>query len=163
MKLKFKVLIQGGRLVWSPDVASTVKKAFEGLDKICVEFSKWSNKRSGKMNAYYWGVIVPIVCNSIKDAQGDVIVTNDLTHEFLKSKFLPLVTGWQPIRINTLNKETGEVTREKEFIYSSALLTNTQFIEYFTLIQQWASEVLGVYVPDPNEEIEDKNININKK
>lgn len=92
--------------------------------------------RSNKQNAYYWGVIVPMVTEAIK------ILGNDFeeaeTHEFLKSKF---------------NAKQIEVI-EGHYIdmpQSTSKLDTKEFMTFIENIRQFASIMLNTYIPSPNE------------
>jgi hypothetical protein len=53
------------------------------------------------------------------------------------------------IKIEICNGD-GEVIGER--VKSSTELTNTGFLEYLEQIKQFSAEILGVYIPDPNEQ-----------
>src|SRR5690242_8516545 len=44
-----------------------------------------ANKRSSQQNRYYWGLVVPIIQQGIKNLGTEL--TKEETHEFLKSRF----------------------------------------------------------------------------
>lgn len=49
------------------------------------------------------------------------------------------------------NEKTGEV---KDCIGKTSGLTKSEFMDFVADVQQWAAESLGIYVPEPNEEME---------
>ena len=77
---------------------------------------------TNKLNKYYWGVLIPVVKEGLKDVGYNGLNNQDV-HEFLVKRF--------------------------EVDYSE--LSNIEFIEYKENIQQWAAEFLNIYMPDPNE------------
>ena len=50
-----------------------------------------------------------------------------------------------------LVNESGEFI---EIIRSTTSLSTSEFMDFIAEIQQWTSEFLGVYIPDPNEVLE---------
>jgi hypothetical protein len=94
--------------------------------------------RSTPQNAYYWGVVVPIVMDAI-NKYGNEYDAMD-THEFLKGRF------------NTKAVDVNE-GYSLQIPQSTASLDTKEFGSYVGQIQQFASMVLGVYVPSPNEQL----------
>ena len=99
-------------------------------------------KRSIPQNAYYWGVIVPMVRKGLYDAGFDEVRTNDDAHEVLKHVHL---------RKHIVSKHTGEIITE--IAGSSTTLSIPEFNDYIEAICKWASEYLGIIIPSPNEQI----------
>jgi hypothetical protein len=96
-----------------------------------------SRKRSNQQNRYYWGAMLPIVQQGMKEL--GVIVSIEQTHELLKFRFL----------------KSEYVTTDGEVIQtvrSTTELNPPEFNEYIANIQQWSAEYLGIDVPDPNEQ-----------
>lgn len=91
--------------------------------------------RSNNQNSYYWGVIVHLLSEHTGFG-------TDEMHEILKHKFLRR-TIWVPTKHGT--KEQSVIAE------STAKLTTKQFEEYTSNIRQWASQDLGVFLPEPNE------------
>lgn len=98
--------------------------------------------RSTQQNRYYWGIVLPLIIDGLKELGTRVDVED--VHSFLKSKFCT---------IQVVNEETGQVEQVPK---STTELTTTGFMEYKAEIQQWAAEFLGISIPDPNEQIEFK-------
>ena len=123
---------------------SLIKKSilsFEGKTiNITIERSR--KKRSNSQNAYYWGVMLPIVQNGLYDATGETRDLNSIHYQIL----LPLFAPQREI----VNKESGEVINEK---MTSSEMTTTDFMEYINEVQKWSAEFLNVDIPDPNEEL----------
>lgn len=104
--------------------------------EIIVSIELRRNKRSGFQNNYYWGVVVPLVQNAINELGNEF--TRMETHEFLKARFN---------------------YKEVEFIeghyidvpVSTTRLDTQGFNEYIEKIQRFGSEMLGIYIPDPEK------------
>ncbi|MFA7361986.1 MAG: hypothetical protein WC139_13220 [Candidatus Kapaibacterium sp.] len=98
-------------------------------------------KRSNLQNSYLWGIVYPIFLRGLIDLGYDSNeVDLDWVHDNCKDRFL---------RYQIVNKD-GEYL---EGIRSTKKLTTIQFMDYLADIKKWASEFLGVYVPDPGEEL----------
>lgn len=115
--------------------------AFEGKE-IELTIQKKRKVRSTPQNSYYWGVVLPIVQDGLKDATGEVRDLNSIHYQIL----LPLMAPKREI----VNTETGEVITER---MTSSEMTTTEFSEYVMEIQAWGAEFLGIRIPDPNEQI----------
>lgn len=96
-------------------------------------------KRSTEQNAYYWGVVVDMVMRRFNQLGNDF--NADETHDFLKGRF---------------NIKEIEAVPDHfiEIPLSTARLDTKEFMEYLAKIQQFGSEFLGIYIPDPNEQME---------
>lgn len=138
MSKMFTILhIRNGEIVNKSDV----KKLFDQLHdgKFLIEISK-HNKRSNPQNRYYWGLVIPLVKNGIKEMGTEL--TSEETHEFLKAKF------------NT-SELVNEATGQTEYLpRSTTILTKLAFSEYIQKIQQFAAEFLNIFIPDPGEQVE---------
>jgi hypothetical protein len=87
---------------------------------------KWKKKRTDNQNRYYWGVVIPILCESLGYSDEEM-------HEALK---------WQFLR-NT--------TREKlPTVKSTVGLSTIEFKNYIEKIVAWAAEQ-GIIIPGPNQ------------
>lgn len=100
-------------------------------------YSSDKKQRSGNQNRYYFGVMVDLI------SEYTGFTRNEL-HEVLKHKFLRK-TLWIP-------KKDG-VKEQSIITYSTTDLTTKQFEDYLSEIRQWASSDLGLFLPEPNEEI----------
>jgi hypothetical protein len=86
--------------------------------------------RSSAENAYYWGVIVPMVAEEMG-------LIPDEAHDYLKSLFLKI--GYE------------SKGKRYELARSTAILSTEEFEAYAEKCRQWASAELNVYIPLPNE------------
>ena len=104
-------------------------------------------QRSTEQNAYYWGVVVPIVLGGFIELGNDLQEGNpehhDLVHEFLKTKFL--TNGLDIVDAAGEVHKTGNSTKR---------LTTSEMMDYIAQVQRWSAEYLNVTIPDPNEQTE---------
>jgi len=110
---------------------------FEGKE-VEILVRKKRKRRSLMQNAYYFGVIVPIVRQGLIDA--GYKVSKEDTHEYLKSKFA---------REEIVNEATGEIL---PIPGSTARMTTSKMMDYFAEITQFAAEFLNVQIPAPGEQ-----------
>lgn len=115
--------------------------SFEGKD-IELTIQRKRKIRSNPQNAYYWGLVIPIVQEGLKEATGEVRDVNSIHYQIL----LPLLAPKREI----INKSTGEVFSER---ITSSEMTTSEFMDYIVSIQQWGAEFLGINIPDPNEQL----------
>lgn len=127
------------KIINRDDFVKSVKALFpSGQFEVIVR--KKRKHRSLQQNNYYWGVVVPLVRDGLKDS-GIMIVTTEITHEFLKMKFLERIKIYD---------NSGEVT---EIPGSTKDLTTSEMMDYIATIQIWGADFLNVNIPDPNEQI----------
>ena len=107
---------------------------------VTIEVKMKKRVRSDVQNAYYWGVVIAMIVERLRELGHDV--DRDLTHEFLKGRFL---------YSELTNPNTGEVMRIPR---KTSDLTTEEFIEYMEHVKQFAAETLDIYIPDPNEQLE---------
>jgi hypothetical protein len=133
--VKIFFYIQEGKIT-NPKV---IKKHIDALPDGYYEMEvKGRNKRSLQQNAYYWGVVVSMVHEGMRDMGNDVSIQE--THEFLKSRF------------NTkevVNTTVGEVMA---FPVSTTELNKEEFGQYIERVQQFAAEYLNIAIPNPGEQ-----------
>jgi hypothetical protein len=138
IKLIYQTEVRGGRLhIFRRKEFLRDIQQFEGKrTEIILQLRK--NRRSIEQNAYYWGVVVPMVRAGLYDAGWRYSITD--THQELKRMFL--------LR-EKVNENTGEV---REYIASTTELTTTEMNDYWAEIWQWAAEYLNIQIPEPNEQ-----------
>lgn len=107
-----------------------------GDAEVVITIEKKRRKRSNPQNSYYRGVVLPLVLRGLRDAGFDNYRTDDHAHDLLKYRFL---------KVNEVNGN-GETF---ERIKSTTELSTSEMMDYIAEIQQFASEYLGVYIPDP--------------
>jgi len=107
---------------------------------VTIEVKVKRNVRSDVQNAYYWGVVVAMIVERLRELGHDV--DRDLTHEFLKGRFL---------YSELTDPNTGEVMRIPR---KTSELATGEFMDYLEHVKQFAAETLDIYIPDPNEQLE---------
>ena len=111
-------------------------ETFEGCT-VTLTVHKKKNKRSNAQNAYYWGVVVPLVQEGVRD-MGEKLTAEQI-HEMLKRECL---------KGELVNTETGHIVN---FARSTTGLTTVEFMDFVDDIHQFAAEFLNLQIPDPNE------------
>jgi len=139
MKIKYNAYVKDGRLriVWARHFKEDVAR-LEGK-RLTITIEQRRKKRSIEQNAYYWGVVVSMIQEGLREV--GYYMTKDEAHELVKFKFL---------RRKIQNKQ-GETI---ETLGSTTNMTTVQFEEYILAVKDWALEYLGVSIPDPNEQME---------
>lgn len=107
--------------------------------RLTFEVKKAKSKRSDQQNRFYWPVVVGSVHARLVELGNDI--SKEDVHHFLRGKFC---------YTELYNELTGEVDRLPK---STTTLTKMEFADYISSIQQWASEVLQIYIGDPNEQL----------
>ena len=138
MKYEIRSNVVNGNLKRNRNLIIDAIQSFEGKE-IIVTFERAKKKRSNPQNAFWHGVVIPIMQQALKDAGH--LMTNEQTHDLLKLRFL---------KETILANENGEYI---ERIKSTTELTTTQFMELIQEVQRFAVEYFNVIVPDPNENI----------
>ena len=139
MKLIADIRIENGTLKFKQrsTVLSDIAQMRDGEYVMTIERKR--RKRSLMQNAYYWGVVVPLVKEGLLDV--GYRMTTEAVHEYLKGQFS--IT-------EIVNERTGEVLKS---IGSTSEMTTSQMMDYFAEITQWAAEYLNVQIPQPNEQL----------
>jgi len=103
---------------------------------VIIEVKPEKKYRSVFQNSYYWGIVITSIATRLRELGHDV--DKDLTHEFLKGKFLytEMVTDTEVVKIP---RKTSE-------------LTTTEFEEYVEMVKQFSAETLNIFIPDPNDD-----------
>jgi hypothetical protein len=129
--------VKNGRL--HPETARKVAAAIAALSGkwVTVTVAERKAKRSGKQNKYYWGVVLPLVTQAMRDAGN--VVDEEEVHEFLKRDVGRLVK-----RITEPDGTVRFVTR------SSAELSVDEWEKLMEIIRAWAAQ-FDIVVPLPNE------------
>lgn len=136
--IELVININNRKLINPAEFKNALKDLKDGKHLVTV---KDYRKRSLSQNAYYWGVIVPLVKNGLYEAGFDEVKTTADAHEVMKHVLL---------RNRLVSKQTGDVI---DIAGSSSKLTIPEFNNYIETICKWASEYLGVVIPTPGEEL----------
>jgi hypothetical protein len=131
--------VKNGTLTRNTNLIKDAIQTFEGK-QIVIKIEKAKKKRSTQQNRFYYGVIIPIVQNCLKEAGH--IMTNESTHDLIKLKFLKETLF--------VNEETGEVI---ERIKSTTELSTSQFMDLLAEINNFTFEYFGVTLPSPNDDL----------
>jgi hypothetical protein len=131
--------VKNGTLTRNTNLIKDAIQTFEGK-QIVIKIEKAKKKRSTQQNRFYYGVIIPIVQNCLKEAGH--IMTNESTHDLIKLKFLKEALF--------VNEETGEVI---ERIKSTTELSTSQFMDLLAEINNFTFEYFGVTLPTPNDDL----------
>ena len=117
--------IENGKLTLvQPELYERYLNSLRGECELIVR--KWKKRRTGNQNKYYWGVIIPILCESSG-------YSNEEMHEALKWKFL------------------RNMAREKlPTVKSTAELSTIEFKNYIDEITIWSAQE-GIIIPDPKQ------------
>lgn len=107
---------------------------------VTIEVKIKKYRRSNEFNNYYWGVVVAMIVERLRELGHDV--DRDLTHEFLKGRFL---------YSELTDPSTGEVLKIPK---KTSELATEEFKDYLEHVKQFAAETLDLYIPDPNEQLE---------
>ena len=107
---------------------------------VTVTIAKTKKNRSLEQSKYYWGVVVSLIRERFIELGNEV--SKEETHDYLKQEF-----NYKEF----VNEKTSEVIR---IPMSTATLTTLEFMDYIARIQKFASEILDVYIPDPNQQLE---------
>lgn len=115
----------------------TVLATNEGKD-IRITIERKRKQRSMSQNAYYFGVVVPLVQAMLVDYGNDV--DPEETHAFLKEHVGKLVSA-------IADKDGKRIA----IVKSSATLSTVEWEAYMERIKRWAAEN-GTFIPDPGRQ-----------
>jgi hypothetical protein len=122
----FRGTVEKGRLSLEyPGAFKALLARLEGK-QISLRLTKHHHSRSLSQNAYYWGVVVPLLAESC--GYEDEEMHDALKHQFLRDR---------------ANEKGGLV-----LVKSSAALNTAEFTEYIEQCRRLAAE-MGVMIPDP--------------
>jgi hypothetical protein len=141
MKYEIRTNVLNGNLKRNRNLILNALESFEGQEVI-LTIQKARKSRTNPQNSFYWGVVLQLVQQGLKDATGEFRTIENIHYNILLKMFSP--------ENEIVNIETGECITEK---ITSSEMTTTQFAEYIMEIQKWSAEFLGISIPNPNEEI----------
>jgi hypothetical protein len=139
MKAQVITSIHNGKFKRNLNTVLDIVKQFEAMD-VLLTFEKPKKKRSKNQNNFYWGVLIPISKNAIKESWGEVWSVEQ-THNFFKTRFN---------YTEKVNETTGEVVKIPK---STTENTTTQQEEYHLQIREFLLEWFNVTAPLPNEHL----------
>lgn len=107
---------------------------FKNGTKLDITIRKHKTKRTSDQNAYYWGIVIPILADFFGHDDPEAV------HEDLKLKFNPIQS-----RIN-LGKNIGDSTTK---------LSTIEFFSaedsYVNRICRWAASEYSIFIPPPKK------------
>lgn len=132
-------LVSSGKL--PAHIASTIKDVLQRMEgqRISITLAKAKKKRSSRQNAFYYGVVVPMV-KGLFAAGGDT-VSDEFVHRYLKAE----IGGY--IRVIKL-PDGGK----RYDVDSSTKLTTQDWEDWMEKIRAWAAQY-DLQIPLPNETI----------
>lgn len=139
--MNFEIIseVKNGSLTRNRNLIKDAIATFEGK-QIVIKIEKFKKKRSTQQNRFYYGIVIPIVQNCLKEAGH--IMTNESTHDLIKLKFLKETLF--------VNETTGELI---ERIKSTTELSTSQFMDLLAEINNFTFEYFGVSLPSPNDDL----------
>lgn len=139
--LKLHAVVKSGKLQFTGTRAWVRMRISELQDgEWDVVFRRHFKKRSLKLNNYYWGVVVLMVFEALRDqGYADEIREPEDAHEFLKGMFFKRLAH-------------SDVHGDIEIVSSTTKFNNIEFNERLEQIWAWAQTFLGIYIPPPNSQ-----------
>lgn len=135
---EFILHINGGAITNKSVVRDRFNSLLDGKYLVSIKSIK---QRTLLQNAYYHGVVVPLVKDGLREAGYNEVKTNEDAHTILKHLFLK-------------KKITSEKSGEEIIIAgSTAKLKTVEFNAFLEEIFQWSSEYLNVVIPAPNTQM----------
>lgn len=137
LQLGGRISSEGKLSVYNQQKLNDWRERHAGKEIVLVVKLKKPN-RSTPQNGYYWSVVVPMITEAVNEYGNEW--TNDETHEFLKSRF----------NNREVEMKGGVIVSLPQ---STTSLDKAEFGRYIDEVKQWASVVLGLYIPEPNEQL----------
>ncbi len=134
--MKYQIDKTDGKFTLRP-VENFLANALDG--SYIVNVSKLRRGRSLSQNEWLWGCVYPILLSGLLEA-GWELTSTEQVHEFFKRKIA---------QDKVVNYYTGEVI---ELPRSTAKMDTQQFSAYVDALRAYASEYLGVTIPEPDKD-----------
>ena len=115
-------------------------KSFAGK-RIVVSVDRKYNRRSNSQNRFFHGVVLQIIGSALLEAGYNEARSLEWVKDFVKVNCLT----------QDVITEDGQVFKS---IRKTSELTTSEFNDLIATVQQCAAENLGIYIPDPNEQLE---------
>jgi hypothetical protein len=138
MKVTITTSVVDGKMTSNRELLSKTMCSFEGMD-VDITIEKHRRKRSNPQNSYLHGAVLPIIRNRLIELGINEAQSKEWVFDFVKANCL--VT-------EIVNKETGEVLKS---LGKSSALATWEFNEFIERIQQYCSDKLSLYIPNPGE------------
>ena len=137
--IQFPVRIENNRFSSNLKSIASILEHYNN-QVIDVVFKKRETKRSNQQNGYYWGVIIAIFRNCIREEWGE-LWDKEKAHEFL------LVNCNYEEKINL---QTGQIVR---VIKGSSENSTVEQEDYHTKCRLLVKDFFNVEIPMPNEQV----------
>lgn len=118
------------------DVYEVMRASSNGVYELSIK--KCRATRTQNQNEYLWGCVYPILLDALLDA-GWELTSTEQVHEFFKH---------QMAQDKVINRHTGEIM---SLPTSTATMDTTQFSAYIDKLKDYASEYLGVEIPEADK------------
>ena len=138
-KAKINSKVLNGNLAVNRSLIAKTIKHFEGAE-ISLTIEKKYNKRSNNQNAFYWGVLIPIISELLYDCTGNFFSEQE-THEVLKSN-----CNYKEL----ISENTGEISK---IPISTTELSTIEWIEYIKKVEHFVFDYFSVTLPKPDEQL----------
>lgn len=138
-KIEILCRVENGKIVRNRKLLVDALNSFENSN-VVISIQKERIKRSVSQNNYYFGVIVSLIQEGLKDMTGE-IYSKEETHSFLKSQF-----NFKEL----INEKTGEILKLPK---STTDNSTTEMEIYHEQIRNFALDFLNVRIPLPSEDL----------
>lgn len=135
--MKFHSKKVNGKFVFSAWAKARLAELQDDVE-YSFEIKRYKKDRSNFQNRYYWGCVVQLVYEGLRDAGYDEIRNPENAHEMKEMFFKKII----------FSEQKGELA----MIQSSAQFSTVEFEEKMESIRMWAKEFLGIRIPLPNEQ-----------
>lgn len=134
---EFIATIENGKI--PRDVAEDIAAIFRRMEgkRLVISIKEWKRRRSLKQNNFYFGVVIPLVCDLFRESGNDA--HPETIHAYLKEH----VGGMVSVILDPHGKRTSVVG-------SSADLSTEGWEKYIEKIRAWAAG-FGWIIPLPRE------------
>lgn len=133
MKLETLAEVRDGKLhIDDRERFAESVRQFSG--RVVLTLETYRRRRSNQQNRYYWGVVVEMVRDGLEKLGHEY--SPEEVHEAMKWKFL----------------KSHEDNTDLPTVKSTTILTTKEFEEFCENIRRWASEYMGVVIPEPGQE-----------
>ena len=133
MRIEVDIKVDGGKVVAGRSKLIKAIQTFQ-TSSLTVTLEPKRRKRTSPQNALWW-----VYMTYLSEATG---YTKDEIHEICKYQFL---------QSQKVDEKTGETF---PYLRSTTSLSKQEFSELLEQLFIWAAQVLGVTLPEPNEQID---------
>ena len=139
MKYEFNMVSEGGKYrIVNRKLFDQCLASFRGKP-LTLTVERKKKKRSSPQNRFFHGPVLDILQMGLIDAGYNEARSKEWVKDLVKYKFL---------RSEAVSETTGEVI---EVIRGTSDLTTSEFMDLMADVTQWASEYLGIEIPDPGQ------------